>query len=380
MVDLPRARGAQDTQDPLARLEALVERARGDVRGLAGEEVLELGERYRAAMTALALARAQGASAGERARLDDVAGRAHALVYGEAVAEGDGVRAWLVALLLAPVAVRRAWRWHLLSALLLLLGALYGWVGAARDPDWALEVQLGAGDERTPYAGREELLASLRAGRPGQEGADDPGMGVGSKAVFAAFLWQNNTRAGLLAFFTGPLAGVPSAAVMTYNGVILGAYTTTFVSRGLAFEWFAWILPHGVTELLAIVLLGGGGLWIGSLVVAPGERTRREALREARGDVLRHALLAFPMLFLAALLESFVRQSGLSDPGRYVFAAVTAVVWAGWLGLARPPRAWLLALQGTATRAERGAPPTDPATVEEALAAVELELRAALAR
>ncbi len=356
-----------------------MERARGDVRGLSGEEVLELGQRYRAAATALALARAQGASAGVRARLDDVVGRAHALVYGQGSAGGDGVRAWLVALLLAPVAVRRAWRWHLLSALLLLLGGVYGWVGAARDPDWALEVQLGAGDERTPYATREELLASVRSGRPGQESADDPGMSVGNKAVFAAFLWQNNTRAGLVAFFAGPLAGVPSAAVMGYNGVILGAYTSTFVSRGLAFEWFAWILPHGVTELLAIVLLGGGGLWIGSLVVAPGERTRREALRDVRGDVLRLALLAFPMLFLAALLESFVRQSGLSDPGRYAFAAVTAVVWAVWLGLARPPRAWLLALQGAATRAERGAPRTDPATVEDALAAVEMELRAALA-
>ncbi|MBX3472179.1 MAG: stage II sporulation protein M [Planctomycetes bacterium] len=377
--DRPReAQGPRAAQ--LARLDELLARAGGRLSALGGDEVGELGRLYRAAATQLALARAGGASAAQRERLNDLVGRAHGLIYGAASAprQGAGMRAWLVALLQAPVAVRRAWRYHVLAAALLLAGGAYGWAGAASDADWALELVMQSGDERTPYATRDELLATLTAGRP-----DDArgGHGAGEKAVFAAFLWQNNTRVALLGFFAGPLAGLPTAAVLLFNGMILGSYSHTFVSHGLAWEWWAWILPHGVTELLAIVLLAGGGLWLGRLMVAPGDRSRREALREARPDILRLALLAFPMLLLAAALESFVRQSGLSEPERYWFAAATAVGWALWIGWARPPRAWVAALAGgPGTRAE-GAVPTGEADLDDdGLAGLEDALRAARSR
>ena len=42
-------------------------------------------------------------------------------------------------------------------------------------------------------------------------------------------------------------------------------------------------------------------------------------------------------LVAVARNDLFVRQSGLSDPARYVFAGVTALLWALYLGLARPP-------------------------------------------
>ncbi|MCO5165508.1 MAG: stage II sporulation protein M [Planctomycetes bacterium] len=377
----PPLREAQGTRAAqLRRLDDLLARAGGRLSALSGDEVGELGRLYRAAATQLALARAGGASVAERERLNDLVGRAHGLIYGAASAaqQGAGARAWLVALLLAPVAVRRAWRYHLLAAALLLAGAAYGWVGAADDAEWALELVMQAGDERTPYATKDELLKTLRAGRPDD---GEGGHGAGEKAVFAAFLWQNNTRVALLAFFAGPLAGVPTGAVLLFNGMVLGSYSHTFVSRGLAWEWWAWILPHGVTELLAIVLLAGGGLWLGRLMVAPGDRSRREALREARPDVLRLALLAFPMLLLAAALESFVRQSGLSEPGRYWFAAATAAFWALWLGWARPPRAWLAALAGgPATRAEGAVPAAAHDDLDDGLGGLEEALRAARSR
>ncbi len=365
--ETPRSREAQQ-----ARLEALLAAARGRLAGLKEGEVSELGRLYRAAATQLALARTGGASTAERERLNDLVGRAHGLIYGATAAPaGAGARAWLVALLLAPVAVRRAWRHHVLAAVLLLVGGVYGWSGASSDREWALELVLQAGDERTPYATRDELLATLRAGRPDDENAMD----AGQKAVFAAALWQNNTRVALLGFFAGPLGGVPTAGVLVFNGMVLGAYSHTFVSRGLAYEWWAWLLPHGVTELLAIVLLAGGGLWLGQLVVAPGDRSRREALREVRPDVLRLALLAFPMLLLAAVLESYVRQSGMTEPQRYAFAAATAALWAVWLGWARPPARWLAMLSaGPVTRAERAAPLVE-APPDDGMAGLEDALR-----
>ena len=183
--------------------------------------------------------------------------------------------------------------------------------------------------------------------------------GLGEKSAFAAFLWQHNTKIALTSFFSGLLAGLPSALLITYNGSVLGTYTQTFHAHGLAFEWWAWILPHGVTELLALVLLAGGGLWIGRLVLLPGQARRLELFRASRGDLFRLALFAFVMLLIAALIESFVRQSALSDPARYVFAACTALFWVAYLGFARAPAGAAQRILAARSVAERAVPLPD---------------------
>lgn len=314
------------------RLDDLVDRAQKRGLGdLQDEELDDLSRLYRAAANHLALLRTFGASLRQRERLNRLVTAAHAVIYGRASAP-QGRRALLWALLAFPETVRRTARYHVLAAALLLLGGVYGYLGAARDPDWALEI-VPAEDSRTPYASREELRATLLEGRPGQERA----LGEGEKALFAAFLWQHNTRVALLSFFSGFLAGVPTTLLVLFNGAVLGVYSHTFHAQGLAYEWWAWILPHGVTELLAIVLLSGGGLLVGRCLIAPGGRSRVDALREVRADLTRLAAFAFPMLLLAAGIESFVRQSGLSEPARYAFAAVSATLWALYLGLGRLP-------------------------------------------
>lgn len=67
-------------------------------------------------------------------------------------------------------------------------------------------------------------------------------------------------------------------------------------------------------------------------------------------------VFAFPMLLLAALLESFVRQSGLSEPARYAFAAATAVGWTAYLGFGRVPRALVVQERAARSVAQRAAP------------------------
>ena len=121
------------------------------------------------------------------------------------------------------------------------------------------------------------------------------------------------------------------------NGLVLGIYTAMFHRQDLAWEWWAWILPHGVTEILAIVLMSGGGLLIGYRIVNPGHDSRVAALQGIRREILYLLIFAFPMFFVAALIESFVRQSGLSDTGRYLFAAATLVFWIFYLRWGKVP-------------------------------------------
>lgn len=310
-------------------LDRIVRKASSGVHRLTPIEVERLSKLYRAAANHLAGLRGFGGAARATEDLNHLVGRAHTLIYAR-VARRLPPMGLLWPLLTFPATVRSTLRYHLVAAGLLLLGAVYGYLGAAADPDWSLGFSFGSGDERTQFADPAELRRSLLTGRSGETSANE-------KAVFAAFLWQNNTRVGLMCFFLGFLCGIPTVLLVFFNGVVLGTYSYTFHRADLAYEWWAWLLPHGVTELLAIVLLAGGGLWIGHMMLAPGAVARSERLRQARGDVVRLLLFAFPMFFLAALLESFLRQSTLGDVGRYVVALVSALVWLAYLGLARPP-------------------------------------------
>jgi uncharacterized membrane protein SpoIIM required for sporulation len=118
--------------------------------------------------------------------------------------------------------------------------------------------------------------------------------------------------------------------LLVYNGMMLGAFTAVHHKAGLETEFWAWILPHGVTELGAIILCGGVGLMLGAAVVNPGLRTRIDCLRIAGTEAARVCVGIAAMLLVAAGIESYLRQSNLSDSARLLFTAVTAGFWGGY--------------------------------------------------
>ena len=91
-------------------------------------------------------------------------------------------------------------------------------------------------------------------------------------------------------------------------------------------------MPHGVTELLAIVLCGAGGLMLGHALVFPGRLTRRENLGKRGREAGIFVLGAILMLFVAALIEGFFRQLVHNIGVRYGLAIVTSAFWIGYFG------------------------------------------------
>ena len=176
---------------------------------------------------------------------------------------------------------------------------------------------LPPGDPRQPGATPEQLLEVLR----GRE------EGSGFKSVFASFLFTHNLQVGLVSMGLGVLAGVPTVLLLLYNGMMFGAFVALHVRAGIGLEMWAWILPHGITELSAIALCGGVGLMLGRAVVSPGLKTHAQSLVDAGGDAARTVIGIAGMLLIAAVTESFVRQSHLSTTARLVYAASTAVFW-----------------------------------------------------
>ncbi len=249
--------------------------------------------------------------------LNGLAAAAHSLIYLPPRQSVFGKIAAFAAYGFART-IARNWPYHLASVLLLVAGAFLAYHAATHDV-LAAYALLPPGDPRQPGATPEQLLDVLRAGR--EEGS-------GFKSVFASFLFTHNLQVGLVSMGLGVLAGVPTVLLLLYNGMMLGAFVALHVQAGIGLEMWAWILPHGITELSAIALCGGVGLMLGQAVINPGLKTRAQSLVDAGGEAARTVVGIAGMLLIAAVIESFVRQSHLSTTARLVFAAFTAAFWA----------------------------------------------------
>jgi uncharacterized membrane protein SpoIIM required for sporulation len=115
--------------------------------------------------------------------------------------------------------------------------------------------------------------------------------------------------------------------VLVLNGLNVGVAAGLFHAAGDAGRFYALILPHGLLELTAIFIAGGAGLRLGWAGIAPGDRTRADALlEEGRRAVV--IVMGLVLVFLVAgLIEGYV--TGQPWPTT-VRVGIGAVVWAAF--------------------------------------------------
>ena len=215
------------------------------------------------------------------------------------------------------------WPYHLVSALLLVAGAFLAYHAATHDV-LAAYALLPPGDPRQPGATPEQLLEVLRSGRE---------QGSGSKSAFASFLFTHNLQVGLVSMGLGVLAGVPTVLLLLYNGMMLGAFVALHVQAGIGLEMWAWNPAPRNYRAVSHRSVRRRGAHAGRAVVSPGLKTRSQSLVDVGGDAARTAIGIAGMLLIAAVIESFVRQSHLSTTARLTVAALTAVFWALYIAL-----------------------------------------------
>jgi uncharacterized membrane protein SpoIIM required for sporulation len=299
-------------------LDALLVRIdRSGLSGIRQDELARLPVLYRAAASSLSVARAISTDRNLLDYLESLVGRAYVHVYGTRrrflESLGDFFRRAF------PRAVRAHAAAVGLSAFFFFLGVLVAWVLTARDPEMFYAfVSEGMAQGRGPEATTEHLRSTLY---------DTEGEG-GWLFAFATFLFQHNSMVGMLAFALGFLAGVPVFLLLFFNGLVLGSFAAVFASRGLGVELWGWILPHGVTELTAIILCGAAGLVLGGSLVFPGRYRRRVGL--ARSGVAAGTIVggAVAMLLVAGLVEGIFRQRVTDDVLRYLVAMASLALWA----------------------------------------------------
>ncbi len=289
------------------------------------DDARTLSRLYRSASSDLLWVRARAGAADISGYLNDLVGRAYAITYpGKRVRLGEMGRFLTMGF---PDVMAREWRMFVAAFLLFWAGFGFGWIGMMFDPDAA------------PYLVPGDHL-KLDPEKRQEEEAKNKGAGAGEQAMFTSFLFTHNIQVAFLAFALGLTAGLGTAILMFLNGVMLGSLAWVYTSKGMAGWFWAWILPHGIPEISAIVIAGAAGFVLARALVAPKGLSRRAALKREGKTALQLLLGTLALFVLAGFIEGTISQihpPRLSVAFKVSFALIvgSGVYAYLWSGLAR---------------------------------------------
>ena len=312
-----REAGWRELEDLLARIDEV------GVRALRPAQLSRLPVLYRSALSSLSVARAISLDRNLLSYLESLAERAHFSVYGVRQHLREQAREFVTRRF--PRAVRAA-RWQLgLAAFFLALGVATAGMQVLEEPErFGAFVSPAEAQGRDPSSTTAELRDVLY-GTHGQESF---------LGEFASFLFTHNAGIGILSFALGFAAGLPTFLLTFINGMMLGAFAALYHSRGLSFDFWGWILPHGVSELLALLLCAAGGLVIAESLIFPGRHTRLANLTVRGREAGTIVLGAVGLFLIAGLIEGIFRQLVFDPRIRYAVAGSTALFWLMYFTLA----------------------------------------------
>jgi uncharacterized membrane protein SpoIIM required for sporulation len=199
-----------------------------------------------------------------------------------------------------PRELRRRARYFALSAALLVVGVLFGFLAVTYDQNSRYYLMPQEHMHADPAERVEEALRAENEGGRVKS--------AGQSAAFSSFLFTHNIRVALLAFAAGITLGIGTALVLGINGVILGAVAADYHQRGATLFFYSWVLPHGIMELTSVVIAGAAGLLLGRAILWPGEYTTIDSLRIRGRSALILVLGTIPLFIVAGLIEGSLSQ------------------------------------------------------------------------
>jgi uncharacterized membrane protein SpoIIM required for sporulation len=285
---------------------------------LSRDELLDLGKLYRRVTSDLSYVKANSANQDLIVYLNDLAGRAHGCLYSDAPRNtGKSIIAFLLRGF--PILFRKQRRYIALAAAIMLSGAAFSAIVVTRHP--------AAANSFIPQQFRHD---------DSNDGSKEP---VGSfnpiPATFSSELMVNNIKASLFAFVGGITFGLLTAWIILSNGLTLGAFMA-HAPHGLTnpLDMAAFLLPHGCIELTSLCIAGAAGLMLGWSLIAPGNLTRMDSLRQMSKSAVPLFGGVVAMLIVAGCIESFVARSALPRDAKLTVAALSAVTLVFYFGFA----------------------------------------------
>src|SRR5881296_2708000 len=216
-----------------------------------------------------------------------------------------------------PAAVVQSWQYVLLAVLLFSVPAAVGYVMIREQPALAEDL-LSPG----MVARAEAAAENLAEGRGYAETSKE------DRPQVAALIITNNITVSFGTFVGGLTAGVLTTWLLFANGMMFGLVLGLFRNYQALSYLLTFVLGHGVLELTAIFIAAGAGFRLAKAMIAPGDRTRRDAL-VVEGRIAAQMIGAVvTLLAIAGTIEGLLSASDAPAGYKYLASALSVVLLA----------------------------------------------------
>lgn len=237
--------------------------------------------------------------------LNGLVAKSHNLLYKDQVTSGKQIRHFFSTHFIGLLVDQ--WKFVLVAMLLFLLGAVGSFISVLNDPNNIYSF-LPA-----------EMVRGINPDQLGKGNADV------ASSLMSTEIMTNNIKVAILAFAGGITFGLLSIYLLYTNGLLLGALAAFFWQHERTYEFWAFIVPHGMIELTAIFIAGGAGLMMGYKLLVPGPFSRVYQLKEQAKRSVQLLLGTVPLFVIAGIIEGFITPTTLSLETKYIVALLTVL-------------------------------------------------------
>lgn len=296
------------------RLEELIKRVRAmnGLRGFNRTELRELGRLYRRAASDLAVARVESRDPRLVNYLNSLVIRSHGEIYRT---ESKGVRGIFDFYRYEfPVIFRSTFRYTFAVFAIFVLISIFSFAVTSRDDDFSDFAYVP-----------DRLVEMIKAQRMWTDRLND------EAPSGAAFIMANNIGVSFKTFAYSVLPVIGTILALLPSALQFGAIIALITKYGMKLKLLSFVAGHGVLEFTAIFIAGGAGLMIGMALLAPGERTRREALVERGLIAIKLLAGCIPLLIIAGTIEAFISPTPIHPGYKFAVSAATAIFLTAYL-------------------------------------------------
>ncbi|MBD2384468.1 stage II sporulation protein M [Cylindrospermum sp. FACHB-282] len=271
------------------------------LKSLQADKIRELASLYRSVAADLSRARTQQVGNTLIQSLQSLTSRAYTQIY-----HGSRRQEWLAVVEFyrwgLPNVVQQTFAYIATAIALFLLGALVAWWYAWQDPTFMSLI--------VP----KSLITQVRDQHKLWMGSI-----VGIEPLASSNIMINNLSVSFAAVAGGMTAGLFTAYIMIFNGLLIGGVGTLVGQNQLAYPFWAFVFPHGSLELPAIFFAGGAGLLLAKAILFPGKYRRRDALKLSGSLAVQLVFGIVPMLIIAGTIEGFFSPNpGIPNQIKYL--------------------------------------------------------------
>lgn len=280
------------------------------VGSLSHDELREMALLYRQVAGDLAALRQDRTAKNLQIQLNALLARGHSLIYSQQ-RKGVGL-IWHFFRWEYPALFRRTLSYTLVSAALLVVGALLGATLTVIRPTFMTHL-LGP-----------QMMAAINSHKMWT-------LSINSMAPAASSgIMTNNLGVTFAAYAMGITAGIGTVYMIGWNGILLGVVGAACAQHQMSVQLWSFVFPHGSLELPSVVLAGGAGLRLAAGLLFPGLYIRHYSLARAGAESGKMIAGVIPLLVIAGIFEGFYSPS-TSVPVAWKFAT-GAILFCGLLG------------------------------------------------